>query len=178
MTQVKEKVYRTWSHDDKMRIYGMRRQGVPLDVIAQVYDATRIQIANQIRLARRAMHNECRKCSAPLPARIVRRIKAKGLFGGLCKHCEEQARQGKKRQRQKNLKLGLCGTCGKRRVLKGHTACRWCISAGHRRRYQQNLCGQCGRNPIAEGSIALCEACRIKNNQRAREYRYEHRQVA
>ena len=171
-TMVKPKEYRTWTKEEKIRIYTLREQSdYDTNEIARIMGATKTQIDNQLRMARKAKKKECRCCGRPLSPKELMEIRRKGVFGGMCHSCKEASSEYKKNLRETALEHGMCGVCGKRPAIKNHTSCKLCISATHRRRYIQGLCGKCGKNPIAHGSISLCKSCIIVNRKRAREYR-------
>jgi transposase-like protein len=155
LSDVKEKENRDWPDEDKLAIYYLC-QNHPSAEVAQKFDATRIQIYNITRLARKALKQQCHHCGTPLTEEEATAPRT-GLVK-TCKKCQIGFFNYKKERRDKALKRHMCGVCGTKPVLKHHTACKSCISSTYRRRIKDGLCGVCGKNPIKEGS-ALCNQC-------------------
>lgn len=159
LKDVKEKEKRDWTIKEMKTIYTLRNSHdiAPIK-IARMFDATITQIHNVTRLARKAYKRKCFICGHDLSKTDLK--KYKGKFLKACTKCRKKQTEYKKEIRERFLKNGKCGYCGKREVIPGHTACKKCISASYRRRYKKMICGRCGKNPICtERSIALCETC-------------------
>jgi hypothetical protein len=135
---------------------------------------SRTRLHNQIRMVRSAFAGLCHKCREPLTEDDLKRLNAKDREDpsmGLCSKCSSEVSEYKKDRRAKALELGLCPICLSAKVIKGHTMCKGCLSASHRRRYIQGLCGKCGEKPLSKNSIALCDDCLEENRKNSREYR-------
>lgn len=135
---------------------------------------SRTRLHNQIRMVRSAFAGLCHKCREPLTEDDLKRLNSKDREDpsmGLCSKCNSELSEYKKDRRGKALELGLCPICLKDKVIKGHTMCKGCLSASHRRRYVLGLCGKCGEKPLSKNSIALCDDCLEENRKHAKEYR-------
>jgi hypothetical protein len=139
---------------------------------------SRTRLHNQIRIVRASFHGLCYKCRSPLSKRDLKRINKKEKEDpsqGLCLSCSKESSEYKKERRATALKIGICPICVKRKVLKGHTLCKKCLSASHRHRYIQGLCGKCGEKPLAKNSISLCDGCLTENRKASKAYRRKKR---
>lgn len=153
-----------WSDQDREKLVLLKSAGLKVKEIARRYKATQNQINNQLRLARKALRNQCFRCGKPLSNKDIensignnRRTSFK-IF--LCAKCNKNHRNYKKNRREEALKKGLCGACCKNPLVQGMTYCRGCLSATYRRRVSRGLCGICGKNPLFTAS--LCESCATK----------------
>lgn len=160
LRDVKEKENRSWSDSDKFRIFNMC-QNQPVSEVAQEYDATKIQIYNITRLARKGLKQQCYHCGNPLTPEEA--VAPKTGFVKACTKCKKAFIKYKKERRDRALKVHKCGVCGVRPVLKGHKACKSCISSTYRRRIKEGLCGICGDPIFGEG--ALCPKCLVLNRK-------------
>jgi hypothetical protein len=139
---------------------------------------SRTRLHNQIRMAKGTINGLCYKCRALLTKKDLKRINRKDKEDpslGLCQSCVEEISEYKKERREHALKEGLCPVCTKRKISKGHTTCRKCLSASHRHRYLKGLCGKCGEKPLAKNSISLCQDCLNDNKKTSRSYRRKKR---
>jgi transposase-like protein len=155
LENVKEKENRSWPDDDKLSVFYMCKNH-PAAEVAQKFNATRIQIYNITRLARKALKQQCYHCGTPLTEEEATAPKT-GLIKA-CNKCKAAFVEYKKERRDRALKIHMCGVCGTRPVLRGHKACKSCISSTYRRRIKEGLCGICGERPI-KGDGSLCEHC-------------------
>lgn len=189
---IKEKRQFRWTVEERALLYDLRikknksiaeiqkffrkKNKIPLylgpDDNSDKFSRTRLH--NQIRIVRGSFKGLCYKCRKKLTQRDLKRInkKEKGDPSlGLCSSCIKEVAEYKRDRRENALKLGLCPICVKRKVLKGHTMCKKCLSASHRRRYADGLCGKCGERPLAKNSISLCEECLKGNRKASKKYR-------
>ncbi len=135
---------------------------------------SRTRLHNQIRMVRGAFEGLCHKCRKPLTKRDLKRINKKDREDpsmGLCSKCSSEQSEYKKNRRDAALVLGLCPVCLDNPVVKGHTMCKKCFSASHRRRYVKGLCGKCGEKPLSKNSISLCDDCLEENRLVSKKYR-------
>lgn len=149
-----------------------------LDVDDNTDKFSRTRLHNQIRMVKGTIKGLCYKCRSPLTKKDLKRINRKGKEDpslGLCQSCANETSEYKKERREHALKEGICPICVKRKVIKGHTTCRKCLSASHRHRYIKGLCGKCGEKPLAKNSISLCLDCLNENKKASKEYRRKKR---
>ena len=142
---------------------------------------SRTRLHNQIRMVRSAFAGLCHKCRSPLTKADLRRLNRRDREDpsmGLCLECTTEVSDYKKERRDSALKLGLCPICVTDKVVKGHTMCKGCLSASHRRRYVKGLCGKCGEKPLSKKSIALCDDCLEENRTASKLYRRKKRAEA
>lgn len=168
LSSVKEKENNTWTDDDKLRVYSLC-QTKPARKVAKIFGTTVIKIYNVKRLAKNGIRNKCYRCGEPLTKKEI--AEKKGLIGA-CHKCKEATTKYKSARRKAALKRNLCGYCGVRPVLPGHTGCQQCNSATYRRRIKEGLCGHCGERPIKKK--ALCVECISKSVTYTNNYRKEH----
>jgi len=160
-----------WTDREKLAVYALRvtRKDFPAREVAEIFGVTKIQIYNITRLVRRSKNKECFVCGNLLS--IKERRDQKGRLIKSCDTCKEKKKIYKQKRRERLLKLGVCPYCERRKVVKDKKGCIRCISATHRRRYNQGLCGQCGNRPIAKNSDALCTICLSINRKRSKAQR-------
>jgi transposase-like protein len=154
LKDVKEKENRDWPYEDKLSIYYLCKNH-PVAEVAHKFNATKTQIHNITRLTRKSLKQQCYHCGDPLTEEEA--IAHKGSLIKACNKCKVAFFQYKKERRDRALKQHMCGICRAQPVLKGHTACKNCISSTYRRRIRDGLCGKCGKEAIKEG--ALCKRC-------------------
>lgn len=138
---------------------------------------TTIRLYNQIRMARAVMEKECHHCRRKLRKKDLERYKKNKRNGRsddlkLCINCYNDHEEYKKERRDNALKNGVCPACMKRKVARGYTTCRKCVSLSQRKRYVNNTCGSCGKHPInKKRSHSLCTKCLEKNRYYSQRYR-------
>lgn len=169
------RVKKEWSIAAIQR-YLRKLNGIPMYLAADddkdKYSRTRLH--NQIRIIRGSFNGLCHRCRNPLSKKELKRINNRVKEDpsmGLCDECMGKSTEYKREKRNESLKQGICGVCNKRKITKGHTTCKKCLSATHRHRYLNKLCGKCGKNPLAKNSITLCQGCLEENRNVSREYR-------
>lgn len=156
--------------------YFRKKYDIPYDSTDDQFTNTRLH--NQIRMARAIMDNRCHHCRRKLRKKDLKRYEDNKRNGRsndlkLCLSCHETNEKYKKERREDILKKGICPECLKRKVIKGHTTCKKCLSLPQRKRYVDNMCGSCGKYPInKERSHALCTKCLEKNRYYSQRYRY------
>ena len=163
---VPEKVKKDWTSEERKNLLELNRKGLSSDEIIEIMGGklTKVQIYNQVRIAKKIHAKRCYQCGTP-----TSRVSKTGLI--ICKNCVKKNGQYKKVLRKRALKHGLCGVCYKNKVIPGHTACRKCLSATHRRRIAKGLCCKCGRRKLDKSSTTLCKVCLTVNGQISRERR-------
>jgi len=174
-----------WSAADRELIHEMRVvREVPIDQIMQAMAqrlgvslasnlVTRTKIHNQIRISRAVVKGLCHRCRRKLHPEDLMANENRG-DQKLCVHCIQSDSLYKSTRRNKAIKRGLCGVCQRRKVLRGRTECKICLSYVQRIRILKGLCGSCGKHPINKSrSKALCNRCLTESNKRGREYRTE-----
>lgn len=153
-----------WTDREKLAVFAFRDEvDTPAEVVARAFGVSKTQIYNITRLVRRSKNKECFSCGHSLTRKELRQ---KTLIKS-CDRCKEEKRKYKQKRREKCLANGICPYCEKRKLVKGKKACTKCLSASHRRRYNQGVCGQCGQRPIAKDSEALCPLCLEVNRKRS-----------
>jgi hypothetical protein len=183
LKSVRPKQNRLWSPKEKVAIFTMRQKGVSCEDIAKKFDITLNQVHNVTRYTKNEKLNKCRLCGEKLTP------EDKGAHGKrkICHKCFKKVQWTKRKLRRSRLALGLCEYCGEHKSIPGHTGCKMCISATHRRRYAENLCGACGKKPIrqvwvsnAETNLikppALCKACAKEMREKRKTDRLEQSQ--
>ena len=164
----------------EIQIYFRKKNKIPIYLGANDKNDkfSRTRLHNQIRIARGAFKGLCYKCRKPLTQRDLKRINKKDKEDpslGLCLSCTKKSAEYKKDRREEALKKGTCPICMKRKVIKGHTMCKKCLSASHRLRYIQGLCGRCGEKPLSKKSICLCDDCLGDNRKKSKAYRIKNK---
>ena len=161
---IRKKRNHSWSEDELKKIFSLRVQRVPVDLIIQKLrlDVKRTQIYNVLRMMKKSRKGRCIQCNQLLTvAELAEQEKNKFK---VCAKCREENHGYKKRKRDENSEKGLCACCGTRPPLKGKKTCLLCLSYTHRRRIANGLCGACGKRPLSKNSIALCNVCLGVNN--------------
>lgn len=174
-----------WSPEDRKLIHRLRvREERPIEDIIQVMArrlgvhpasqyVTRTKIHNQVRISRAAMKGLCIQCRRELRPEDIKANENRNDLK-LCVRCMNERSNLKEILRTKAIKRGLCGVCHRRKVLRGRTECKKCLSYVQRMRILKGLCGSCGKHPINKSrSKALCNDCMETNNKRGREYRMD-----
>ena len=193
---IRQKKQFKWTLSERALLYDLRvKQGMSIPEIQKYFRKknkipiylgvddkndkfSRTRLHNQIRLARGAFKGLCYKCRKPLTQRDIKRLNKKEKEDpslGLCLSCTQESAEYKRERREEALKKGICPICMKRKVAKGHTMCRKCLSASHRLRYIQGLCGRCGEKPLSEKSICLCDDCLTDNRKSSKKYRRKNK---
>ena len=166
---VPHKMNKDWTDLERAQLLTMREAGVKVEKLEKLFKATKVQIYNQVRMARRAAADRCITCGH----KLTNKDRAVGLKSNRrtsftlfrCQECRDKVSKYKKRRRKRALKQGLCGSCYKRKVVKDTTQCKHCLSATYRRRISQGLCGVCGLRPISNEST--CDVCAAKEKAHA-----------
>jgi len=177
--KVPQKKNRSWTEDEKIKIYTLATHHHPAIEIAGKFGASITQIHNVVRLVRKGLRGQCYICGRSLTEKEL--IKGKGHLIVACARCKKRATDYKKILRKKAFKYGFCVYCMTRKVVPGHKSCRHCVSATHRRRYIKGLCGLCGIRPIGEKKVALCEVCARLSKAKVAHYRYkkcDHKKIS
>ncbi len=163
LSRVKPLQNHSWTDREKLAVFTLRsEEDIPARRVAIIFGVTKTQIYNVTRLVRRGKNKECFSCGRPLSPK---ERKQKGLILS-CETCKVNKKEYKRKRRNALLKKGICPYCEKRKLVPGKKGCIQCISATHRRRYNQGLCGNCGQRPIARDSDALCTLCLKVNRTR------------
>ena len=154
---VKKKENREWTLPEMAKIFTLRvNNGEDPEDIARKFHATKIQVYNIVRMMRAGIVDKCFMCRNPLtPAEI--RARKPGKLLCLCFKCKKETVQYKRKIRKDYIRRGLCGYCGKERLVS-KTAGRHCISATYRRNLNRGLCGHCGKDPVRPGG-SMCDTC-------------------
>lgn len=189
---IKQKRLFRWTFEERALLYDLRvKKGKSIAEIQKIFRKknhisefmgpddpndkfSRTRLHNQIRMVRSAFAGLCHKCRQPLTKDDMKRLNSKEREDpsmGLCSKCNSEVSNYKKDRRGKALELGLCPVCLDDKVVKGHTMCKACLSASHRRRYVQGLCGRCGEKPLSKNSIAFCDDCLEENRIASKKYR-------
>jgi len=152
-----------WTDEEKLAVYSLRTEDeLPVESVANIFGVTKIQVYNTTRLVRRSKSKQCFSCGEKLTLKEQRQKK---LIKS-CDACKEKKRVYKQKRRKALLKKGICPVCEKKPLVRGRKACKGCISATQRRRYNEGLCGSCGKVPIATNrSTALCVTCLNTNKK-------------
>jgi len=177
LSSVRPKQNREWFPEEKVAIFTMRQRGVSCAEIAKRFGVSLNQVHNATRYAKNEKLKKCTLCGEKLTSED----KADSKKRKICLKCFKKVQKNKRMRRKTRLAKGLCEYCGKNKVVPGHTGCKKCISATHRRRYNENLCGACGKNPIQKARIssakpddkphALCNPCAKKMREKRLEQR-------
>jgi hypothetical protein len=171
LKDVRPRKNRQWLKREKTAIFTMRQQGVSCSVIANVFNASLNQVHNVTRYVKNEKLHKCRLCGDKLkPEDREPEGKRK-----ICPKCFKKVQTNKRKLRRARLIKGLCEYCGEHKALPGHTGCKQCISATHRRRYTENLCGACGERPIREEGTALCKPCAKEMREKRKTDRFIER---
>jgi hypothetical protein len=177
--KVPQKKNRSWTEDEKLKVFTMAEKHHPAIEIAKKFKASVTQIHNVVRLVRKGLKRQCYICGSELTDEEFRN--GSGHLIIACVRCKKEAAGHKKLLRKRASKHGLCVYCQTRKALPGHKSCRHCVSATHRRRYVEGLCGLCGTRPIGENKIALCDVCAALSKTRTANYRQKrtrHRRIS
>lgn len=189
LSKVKSKQNRSWTDEEKIRVYTLRTDFKARE-IAKLFNTNTTQIYNITRLVKKSFEGKCYHCNNPLEhdetlqnrieqrayeifvsrgsvpgnpqddwAQAEKEIKAKEPLIKLCNKCKNELVEYKRGLRDKAIEAGLCGYCHRRKVVEGKKACEKCLSATHRRREQKGLCGACGKHRIVHKGGALCKYC-------------------
>ena len=167
LDSVKEKENQTWTDQDKLAVHQLC-QIYTAEKVANLFNTTIVKVYNLNRLAKKGIANQCYHCGNPLTEKEIAEKKA---LIGTCDTCKEASLNYKRSRRKAALKQGLCGYCETRPVVPGHTGCKQCLSATHRRRNKEGLCGYCGKNPVKHANGALCEECITKSTIYSEQHR-------
>lgn len=180
-----------WTEKERKQLYKMRvidemsitsiqryfRKKYEIPYTSKNDQFTTIRLYNQIRMARAVMENQCHHCRRKLRKKDLKRYEKNKRNGRsddlkLCIVCYENSEEYKKDRRERALKQGICPACLKRKVIKGRTTCKRCLSLSQRIRYVDNICGSCGKYPInKKRSSSLCTRCLEKNRHYSQGYR-------
>jgi len=163
-----------WSLEDRLLVYTLRvKERRPVAEVVEILHkmgkkADKISVYNLTRQSRKILLGKCYKCGSPL-TKAEMKVKKAGKILLLCTTCKREVSELKKKRRQKFLKMGLCGVCGKKPHLPKHTSCNKCLSSVSRRRIMEGMCGTCGKRPINKSrSIHQCTVCLELNNLKIR----------
>lgn len=167
LNDVKEKENQTWSDGDKVKVFQLC-QKYAVEKVARIFSTSIIKVYNINRITKKGLANQCYHCGDPLTAEEV--VNKKSLIG-TCSKCKDASLIYKRSRRKAALSQGLCGYCEKLPVIPGHTGCRQCLSATHRRRNKGGFCGQCGDNKVKHENGALCEECITKSIKYSEQHR-------
>lgn len=167
LKKVRKMRNKKWTDEQKLKIFTLRRRGMSAQEVAKKFKTTVQHIYNITRLTKKALKDECYICGHKLNNDEK---KQKSLVKA-CDTCKESSLKYKSKRRNKALKKGLCGVCGKNPIIPGKKSCEKCISMTYRRRVSQGLCGHCGKHKISKYSECLCRSCLNTNNIRIREKR-------
>ena len=163
LKRIKERTQRSWTEEEKLKIYTLRQKKVPPSVIARRFRATITQIYNITRMMNKAVNDKCFVCGKKFPIEEVKSPRKKAIRA--CESCKKKSIKYKRLRREKLNKKGLCGYCGRKKVVPGFKSCKDCISLTYRRRYIVNLCGRCGKHPIHKSSKTQCFTCKVKSRR-------------
>lgn len=171
--KVPQKKNRSWTEDEKIKVYTMASHNYPAIEIARTFKASITQIHNVVRLVKKGLRGQCYICGESLTKEEL--IKGKGHIVIACARCKKEAAGHKKLLRKKAIRRGFCVYCLTRKARSGHKSCEHCVSATHRRRYIKGLCGLCGNRPIGKNKIALCDMCAKLSKTKVANYRHKNR---
>jgi len=165
-----------WTEQEMKQVYTLRLRKVPIDlIISELHlDVKRVQVYNILRMLKKNRQNKCFQCGQPLTEEEIS-LQHKKYFKR-CNSCNQKNLLYKKTKRLNNINKGVCGYCGRHRILKGKKACIYCLSYSHRQHISKGLCGACGEFTISSKSISLCDLCLEKNriNVELRRRELEH----
>jgi len=152
-----------WTEQEMKQVYSLRIQRVPIDLIIEKLhlNVRRVQVYNILRMLKKNQDNKCFQCGEDLNKE--EQSNQNNKFFKKCDSCKKKNHVYKKRKRRNNIKEGICGYCGRNRILEGKKACIYCLSYSHRQHISKGLCGNCGKSPISPRSISSCDYCMVLN---------------
>ena len=176
MKDIAKKRNETWTLQDRLLVYTLRvKENRPVKKIVTVFKkmgkkVNEVAVHNLTQQAKKILLGKCYKCGEDLTSEdLISRKKGRTLF--LCNSCKKEVQEMKRKRRNKFLKNGLCGACGKMPRLYGYTTCQRCLSQVSRRRIAVSLCGTCGKHPIDKTrSIHQCKECLENNIKKGKNY--------
>jgi len=165
LSEVTPIVSRPWTDREKIAVYRLRLEDkLPVERVATIFGLTKTQVHNTTRMVKKSRQRQCCSCGYVL---TEEELKQKKMIKS-CDKCKERRKIYKRKRRKRLIKKNICPICEKNPLVTEKKACKGCLSATHRRRYNQGICGTCGKEPIAwDRSDALGINCLEKNRLRA-----------